>query len=845
MRSHSLSIRTRILLGIGLPILLFAGFTLWLGSQLGGIRASVQQVSEESVQFALMAKEMEKCVVQIQQFLSDISATRGRDGLDDGFLKAQENFDRMGELLKRFEKYFAQNGDRDSVKQIEAIQSGVLAYYSEGLRMASAYEARGTEAGNKLMPAFDAESERLQKLLEPFVTAQVEKMKKDLGQASDSTAQISKTAISIVAIAIALALLVAYLVITSITRPLTSALEVAAHVAQGDLNHTIEADDSEVGRLMAPLAKMQNTMQQFEAAQSEMARQHELGMLDYEMPVEQLEGAYRVMGQSVNSLVRSHIADTMNVVTLVTAYSEGHLDLSMERLPGQKARISDAMDLVQGALRKADTAARFNARIRAALDKCSTNVMIADAQHNIIYMNETALAMMRRNESELQRVIPHFNAEKLVGSSIDTFHKNPGHQRQMLEGLNSTHRTQIQVGSRHFGLAANPILDAQGQRVGTVVEWEDRSAEVSVENEVAGMVAAAAAGDFERRLKLDDKEGFFLNLSTGMNQLMETSEQGLTDVAELLAAFAAGDLTYRIEREYEGLFAKVKDSANSTAENLSNTLSSVRAAADSLTGAADQVRSTASILSQSANQQTSSVQETGQAIEAMSSSIQHNSESANVTDRMATKASTEAVEGGSAVSQTVTAMKQIAAKIGIVDDIAYQTNLLALNAAIEAARAGEHGKGFAVVAAEVRKLAERSQSAAKEIGALAEASVATAERAGTLLDEIVPSIRKTSELVQQIALVSAQQNESVVQIGGAMGQLNTATQQNASVSEQLAATSEDLSDQAEQLQRSVSFFSFGDLNPSASSARPSASSRAQAGLTQTAVRRLSDNTRSY
>jgi methyl-accepting chemotaxis protein len=193
----------------------------------------------------------------------------------------------------------------------------------------------------------------------------------------------------------------------------------------------------------------------------------------------------------------------------------------------------------------------------------------------------------------------------------------------------------------------------------------------------------------------------------------------------------------------------------------------------------------------------------------MSASISQNSDNARVTDGMATQTSKEAVDGGNAVNDTVAAMKQIASKIGIVDDIAYQTNLLALNAAIEAARAGEHGKGFAVVAAEVRKLAERSQLAAKEIGDLATSSVATAEHAGKLLNTIVPSILKTSELVQEIAAASAEQSESVVQIGGAMGQLSKATQQNASASEELAATSEELSGQAEQLQQSIAFFKTG------------------------------------
>ena len=190
----------------------------------------------------------------------------------------------------------------------------------------------------------------------------------------------------------------------------------------------------------------------------------------------------------------------------------------------------------------------------------------------------------------------------------------------------------------------------------------------------------------------------------------------------------------------------------------------------------------------------------------MNTSIIQNTDNAQVTDGMAGNAAKQAVEGGAAVKDTVDAMKSIAEKIGIIDDIAYQTNLLALNAAIEAARAGEHGKGFAVVAAEVRKLAERSQVAAQEIGEVAKSSVALAERAGSLLDEIVPGIAKTSDLVQEIAAASEEQSSGVGQINTAMSQLNQITQQNASASEELAATAEEMSGQAEQLQQLMGFF---------------------------------------
>ena len=272
-----------------------------------------------------------------------------------------------------------------------------------------------------------------------------------------------------------------------------------------------------------------------------------------------------------------------------------------------------------------------------------------------------------------------------------------------------------------------------------------------------------------------------------------------------------GDFTYRIQLAgKEAFHAELCGKFNQLIDTVSNTIREVRAAADQLSAASAQVSQTSQSLSHSASQQAASVEETTASLQQMSASVKQNAESATVTDGIATKAAREASDGGTAVSQTMDAMKSIATKISIIDDIAYQTNLLALNAAIEAARAGEHGKGFAVVAAEVRKLAERSQVAAQEIGGLAGSSVHMAEKAGALLNQMVPSIQKTGELVQEIAAASGEQSDGVSQITGAMNHLSSATQQTASASEQLSATAEELSAQAEQLQDLMGFFRLAD-----------------------------------
>lgn len=324
--------------------------------------------------------------------------------------------------------------------------------------------------------------------------------------------------------------------------------------------------------------------------------------------------------------------------------------------------------------------------------------------------------------------------------------------------------------------------------------------------------AAAVAGKLETRADASQHQGDFRKIVAGVNATLDAVVSPIQDVQRVMGAMEQGDMTQIISNAYQGDFAILKDAINNTIAKLSETIAQIITAADALSNASGQVSATAQSLSQSSSEQAASVEETTASLEQMTASVSQNTENAKVTDNMASKAAKEAGEGGEAVGKTVEAMKSIADKIGIIDDIAYQTNLLALNAAIEAARAGEHGKGFAVVAAEVRKLAERSQVAAQEIGQLAGSSVKMAEQAGSLLKEMVPTIQRTSDLVQEIASASEEQSTGVGQINTAMGQLNKATQQNASASEELAATAEELGGQAGQLQQLMEFFSVNEGN---------------------------------
>ncbi len=285
----------------------------------------------------------------------------------------------------------------------------------------------------------------------------------------------------------------------------------------------------------------------------------------------------------------------------------------------------------------------------------------------------------------------------------------------------------------------------------------------------------------------------------------------LERLSKTVGEVAAGDLTARVtDMDKRDEIAELSRAVNKMIVDLRKLIANIRETAEKTVSSAEQISSASGRMSEGTTRQAASAEEASSSVEEMSTTIRRNADNAQQTEKIALKSAEDARESGRAVKETVGAMKNIAEKTSIIEEIARQTNLLALNAAIEAARAGEHGRGFAVVAAEVRKLAERSQVAAGEISNLSASSVDVAERAGQMLEKLVPDIQKTSELVQEISAASKEQAGGADQINGAIQELNQVIQQNACAAEEMTSTAEELSSQAEQLQEAILFFKVGD-----------------------------------
>ena len=544
--------------------------------------------------------------------------------------------------------------------------------------------------------ALAAKGKALYEALDEYVKYNTDLGKQGAAEARsiEHTAMVQAIVISVIAIVVAV--IVGFLILRALSRQLGGepayAAEIATAMSRGELMD-IRLNAGDNSSVLAAMKGMVDTFRGFVAAQEENAKQHEVGMISHQIDIGRFPGVYGQMAKSINELVQSHIAVKMKVVEVVKRYALGDLSVDMNRLPGQKAQITAAIDGVKASLQ-------------------------------------------------------------------------------------------------------------------------------AVNGQIKGLVDAAVAGNFKARGEAAKFQYEFREMIEGLNRLMEISDVGLGEVSRILDALSKGDLTQRIDGNYQGTFGKLQDDSNTTVARLQEVVSRIKEATEAIDTASKEIAAGNQDLSSRTEEQASSLEETASSMEELNATVKQNAENARQANELAKKSNEAVSRGGEAVRRVVTTMgdiqdssKKIADIIGVIDSIAFQTNILALNAAVEAARAGEQGRGFAVVATEVRNLAQRSATAAKEIKELIAASVEKVEggaklvdQAGNAMDEVVASFRQVAELVTEISGASREQSSGIEQVTQAVSQMDEVTQQNAALVEEAAAAAESLEEQARGLVQAVSMF---------------------------------------
>ena len=802
---NNLKIGVRLGLGFAFVLLMLAAISVLSITRINELNSGIGELAEGRIPKIVLADEMALNVQHIGRAARNMIMTSDKAIEKQQLENIAKSRERNSEIFKKLEPLVLTEKGKALLAKAEDARAKFRVVTDKLLSFAdtSSPQYNQDKATQILFGEYTEAANSYNASLAEFAAFQVDGAKKAGVNALELASSSRSLVITLASVAFVLATLFALWLTRSITRPINEVVGAAKKMAVGDFDFTLKSEaKDEVGQVVQAVEAIQHAVQSMSADATLLASAAIDGRLATRADASKHRGDFRKIVEGVNATLDSVIGPLNVAADYVDHISKGDIP----------AKITDTYN------------GDFNT-IKNNLNTCidAVNKLVADA----VVLSKAAVD------------------GRLATRADATQHQ--GDFRKVVEGVNATLDSVIGP----LNVAANyvdriskgdipaKITDTYNGDFNTIKNNLNTCIE-AVNKLVADanlLSAAAIAGRLETRADGTQHQGDFRKIVDGVNGTLDAIVGPINEVRRIMTAIEQGDLTQNITNDYQGDFKALKEAVNNTVGKLSDTITQVRTAADALTNASGQVSATAQSLSQSSSEQAASVEESSASVEQMSASINQNAENAKVTDNLASKTAVEATEGGGAVKNTVDAMKKIAQKIGIIDDIAYQTNLLALNAAIEAARAGEHGKGFAVVAAEVRKLAERSQVAAQEIGGLAGDSVGLAERAGHLLDEIVPSIRKTSDLVQEIASASQEQSSGVAQINNAMNQLNQATQQNASASEELAATAEELGGQAEQLQQLMQFFTIDERNMGrgmmraapVAAMRSTAASRPQAG----------------